>query len=303
MQTVLITGASGLIGNRLTELLLEKAYRVIHLGRAGSYTPPHVECFTWDLTKETIEHAAVEQADYIIHLAGESISAKRWSKAQKQKIIESRVKGTALLAETIKKTASHPKAFITAAAIGYYGAVTSNFIYTETDLPGSDFLATTCIAWEGAADRVSALAIRTVKIRTALVLSAKGGALAKMAKPIKYFLGSPLGTGRQYMPWIHIDDLCAIYIKAIEDDRLHGAYNAVAPEHITNRAFTFMLAKQLHKPVILPAIPAFAIKLIMGDMACMVLEGSRISSEKISHTGFHFTYPTLEQALSAIYIK
>lgn len=296
METILITGASGLIGQKLTPLFLRKGYRVIHLSRTLPARPA-VETFLWDVQKQTIDNDAIQQADYIIHLAGANISDKRWTASRKKEIIDSRVDSLHLLFKSIQRTNKQLKAFVSASATGIYGALTTEKIFSEGDPPAEDFLGTTCKLWEGAAETIAKLEIRTVKLRTGIVLSENGGALEKMVKPVKLFVGAPLGSGKQYFPWIHIDDLCEIYLKAIEDNSLYGPYNAVAPEHITNKAFTEHIAHLLKRPLILPNVPSFLLKLAVGELAIAVLEGSRVSCKRIEESGFIFTYNTVDKAL------
>ncbi len=299
---VLITGGTGLVGTELTKQLKAKGYYVIHLSRTKNYSD-ETPTYYWDYTKGEIEQEAIEKADYIIHLAGENVSEGRWTAKRKKEIIDSRVKTTELLFEKVKKKNKPLKAFITASGTNYYGTVTVDKIFTETDAVAKDFLGKTCNYWEAAADRFKNAGIRTVKIRTGIVLTKKGGALEKMALPIKRGLGAALGSGKQYMPWIHIDDLCSIYIKAIEDMSLQDAYNAIAPEHITNKNFTSTLARVSNKTLWLPNVPAIIIKLIFGEMGSIVLEGSRISSEKITKAGYTFKFTSLEHALRNLLIK
>lgn len=297
METILITGASGLIGSKLTPLLQQKGYRVIHMSRTIPKNAA-VETFLWDVHKQIIDHTAIQQADYLIHLAGANLADKKWTTSQKKEIIDSRVESLHLLFKSIQKTNRQLKGFICSSATGIYGAVTSETIFRESDLPAEDFLGITCKLWEGAAETIAKLDIRTVKLRTGVVLSEKGGALEKIAKPVRFLVGAPFGTGKQYFPWIHIDDLCAIYIKALEDYSMNGPYNAVAPEHVTNKIFIKTIASVLHKPLIMPAIPAFLLKLIFGEMAVTILEGSRVSCKKIEAAGFAFEYKTLEKAVT-----
>ncbi len=292
MATVLITGGTGLVGRHLCKRLQEKEYKVIVLSRVKKYDS-NTPVYTWNLDKE-----AINTTDYIIHLAGANIGDKRWTNRRKQIIIDSRVKTGQLIFDKIKECNKELKAFISASAIGYYGTITSNKIFTETDYPANDFLGKTCKQWEQSTDRFKELGIRTVKIRTGVILTKQGGALAKMIKPIKIGIGSALGNGKQYIPWIHIDDLCNIYIKAIEDTKMTGVYNAVAPDHKTNKEFTQTLAHVLKKPFWFPNVPAILMKLMFGKMSEMLLKGSRISADKINSTGYNFLFPKLESALN-----
>jgi len=203
----------------------------------------------------------------------------------------------------VKETRRPLKAFISASAIGYYGAISTEQVFTELEPAAHDFLGKTCKLWEDSVDQFSELKIRTVKIRTGVVLASKGGALAKIIQPVKMGIGSALGNGNQYIPWIHIQDLCNIYLKAIEDNTISGAYNAVAPDNKTNKEFISILARELKKPLLFPNIPAFALQLIFGQRSEMLLKGSRISSLKIIETGFRFNFPSLENAIKDLIRK
>jgi len=280
--------------------LLDRGYEVAIFSRStglDSRTSYH----TWDIDRNIVDREVINNSDFIIHLAGVNIGGKRWTKKRKRKIIGSRTKSADLIFNNIDRHNTRLKAFISASAIGYYGGSTSEQIFLETDPPASDFLGQTCEQWETAADQFNELGVRTVKIRTGIVLSSQGGALSKLKIPIQLGFGSAIGHGKQYMPWIHLDDLCAIYIKAMEDQTMTGAYNAVAPEYITNKAFTRKLARVLHRPYWFPNIPAFLMRLFFGEMSVTLLSGSRISSEKIEAAGYTFQYPDLNGALNDIY--
>lgn len=295
MPTVLITG-TGLIANHLSEKLLKKGYQVTFLSRSKDPDSKQ-KVYIWDVKNKTIEKEAIATADYIVHLAGTNIGAKRWTDERKKSIIDSRVDSAALLFSEVKKQKKVLDAFITASGVGYYGAITSEKIFTENDPPATDFLGETCKKWEAAADVFHELNIRTVKIRTAVVLAKNDSALDRMLTPIKLGIGSPLGTGEQYMPWIHIDDICEIYLKAIEDANMNGAFNAAAPDQKNNSVFMKTIAKVLDKPFFFPKIPSFMLKIVLGEMAVVVLEGSRVSDKKIRKTGFEFQFAELEAAL------
>lgn len=294
MEKILITGASGLIGKKLTELLSAKGYEVIHLVRK---TPANlnVKFHLWNPEKRELDESAFEDIDHVIHLAGENISNKRWTDNQKKVLHDSRIATANLLFE--KSRNAKLKTFVSASGISLYGTVTTENIYEEESKPTTDFLAQLTVDWEKAADQFSDRGVRVVKIRTSVVLSKSGGALEKMLKPIRMGFGSALGSGNQYFPWIHLEDLCQIYIRAIQDQSMKGAYNAVAPEHCTNRELTNTIAKALGKKMWMPAVPAFAIKLLFGEMGNLILKGSRISSAKILKTGFQFQFPKLDEAL------
>lgn len=302
METILITGGTGLIGRHLGKKLKEKGYTVGFLSRE-SLPDNDIPTYAWDVGNNKIEKGAIETADYIIHLAGANIGSGRWTNKRRQTIIDSRVKTAQFIFDAIKENRNTLKAFISASAIGYYGAITTNKIFTETDPPSNDFLGEVCRQWEQAADNFEELGIRTVKIRTGVVLTKQGGALAKMITPVKFGMGSALGNGKQCMPWIHIDDLCGIYIKAMEDKQMSGAYNAVSPDHKTNRDFTKTLARMLHKHFWFPNVPALLLKLVFGKMSEMLLQGSRVSSEKIRKAGYSFAFTDLESALADLLTK
>ena len=296
MATILITGGTGLIGRRLARLLKKQGYTVALLSRSEKQSDEFPVYF-WDINKQIIDPNAILSADFIIHLAGENIGAKRWTEERKKEIMCSRILPAQLLFDAISKSTHQPQAFISASAIGYYGAVTSDHLFTETDLAANDFLGNTCRQWESEVDKFSEIGIRTVKLRTGVVLAKEGGVLQKMKRPVEMGLGASLGNGNQYMPWIHIDDLCRIYLKAIEDSSMTGAYNAVAPEPITNKQFMQTIALVLHKKIRMPAVPSALLKLALGTMSEMLLEGSRVSSEKVVASGFQFLYPGLQNTL------
>lgn len=288
-----------MIGSRLSEKLLARGFSVSILSRSMRKIPG-VKVHLWNPEKKEIDTKAIEKADYIVHLAGENLSGKRWTKERKNRIYDSRIKSAALIFERTRVMSKKPKAFISASAIGYYGAVTSEKIFKETDPPNYDFLSTVCVKWEEMADNFKTIGMRVVKIRTSPVLSRQGGVLDQLKKPVEFGVGAAIGNGRQYFPWIHIDDLCTIYTKAIEEERMKGAYNAAAPEHVSNEIFMETLARLMNKPFWFPKVPVFVMKLIFGEMGETALKGSRISSEKIREAGFEFLFPQLEDALKDV---
>ncbi len=296
MAVVLITGGKGIVGKHLSNKLKEKGFTVAIVSRK-SLKGNEIRTYAWDIDNNEIEKDAIETADYIIHLAGANIGDKRWTAKRRKLILDSRVKSGQLLFDKIKENKNNLKAFISASAIGYYGTITTDKIFSEEDLPANDFLGETCRQWEQAADNFEKLGIRTVKIRTGIVLTEEGGALAKMITPVKLGIGSAIGSGRQFMPWIHIDDLCAIYIKAIEDIHMNGTYNAVSPNRITNIEFTKTLARVLKKPLWFPKVPALLLKFIFGKMSEIILKGSSVSPEKIIKAGYQFEFSNLEETL------
>ena len=295
-KKILITGASGLVGTRLTELLLQKEYQVSHLGR--SERPGIVPSFIWNVRKRELDLRALDGVNTIVHLAGAGVADKRWDFERKKEILNSRVQSTAVLYEYLKKEKHQIKTIVAASAIGYYGFVLKDEIFLEESLPGSDFLAQVTAQWESEVNKISTLGIRVIKLRIGIVLSEKGGALAEMTNPIRYGLGAPLGSGKQYLSWIHIDDLCGMFIKAIDDENMNGVYNAVGAGWVTNREMTQAIAHALNKPLVLPPVPEFALRIILGEMADLVLNGSKVSSEKIQQAGFTFNYTSLNKALT-----
>lgn len=293
-ETVLITGANGLIAKELSKRL-EKEYTVRFLTRKKK----HNSEFEWDLKNGTVDEAAFENISHVIHLAGAGVAEKRWTDERKKEIISSRVDSAQLILKTLQKNKQKLKSFVSASGINYYGTETTEKIFTEEDGPGNDFLSKVTVLWEQAADEFKnkQAAERVVKLRTGVVLSEKEGALKKMLPTIKSGIGSPLGTGKQYMPWIHIHDICSMYEFALKNPELQGAFNAVAPEHATNRDLTEKAAQVLKKPLFMPNVPGFILKLIFGELSVAVLEGSRASCEKIQNAGFQFKFPHVTEAL------
>jgi uncharacterized protein (TIGR01777 family) len=295
-KCILITGASGLIGTHLSDLLHEKGHRIAHLSR----TPRtgKARTFLWDIRRNQIDAEALNPADAIVHLAGENIGEKSWTKERKDEIVKSRISSTRLLHDALKQGNHNVKTFVAASAVGYYEANENDSAVDENGKRGSDFLAEVVHQWEETVDQISKLGIRVVKLRTGIVLSEKGGVLTEMMKPMKFYAGAQLGSGKQYLSWIHLDDLCSIYLKAIEDETLIGPYNAVGPNPVTNKEFTQLLARAMHRPLILPPVPSFMLKLLLGEMADLVLKGARVSSNKIQSTGYTFKFEKLEEALT-----
>ena len=255
--------------------------------------------FYWDVAKREIDGDCIDNVDMIIHLAGEGIADKRWTSERKKAITESRTESIRLIYDLLKKKKNNVKSIISASAIGYYSD-RGDELLTEDSNPGDDFLANCCAKWEAAADEGVQLGLKVVKFRTGVVLD-KGGALAKMAAPIKWCAGSPLGSGKQWIPWIHIQDVIDMYLFAIENENINGVYNMVAPNPVTNKQLTKAIAKQLHRPLWLPNVPAFVLKLLLGEMSAIALGSTRVSAQKIEDAGFKFRYPYIAEALKEIY--
>jgi uncharacterized protein (TIGR01777 family) len=301
-RKVLITGGTGLIGTRLAEMLIDSGYEVALLSREPAKSS-HFRSFRWDPQAGTIDEAAVPYADYIVSLAGASVADGKWTDERKREIMTSRLGGLALLARELAKPGHHVQAVISASAVGIYGDAGDQQVTEETPpaVPTHDFLADVSNQWELAAAPIAALGIRTVIPRIGVVLSTEGGALPQIARPVKLGAGAALGSGRQYMSWIHLDDLCRLFIAMLEDPAWHGTYNAVAPYPATNQAFTEVLAEVLHRPLILPKVPAFGLKLAMGEMSEIVLASQNVSARKVLAQGFTYEYPELRGALEALY--
>lgn len=298
-QNILITGGSGLIGKLLTRALLNKGHQVSHLSRKpGDNTP--VKTFLWDVEKGTIDENCVTGIDTVVHLAGAGIAEKRWSKERKKELIDSRTKSIELVYKAIRKNPGHVKSIVSASATGFYGNRGDELLY-EGSNPSSDFLSECCIAWERAVNTGDLLGLRIVKFRTGVVLIKDGGALPQLAAPIKFGLGSPIGNGKQWIPWIHWQDVIDMYISGIENRHLTGVYNMVAPNPVTNAQLSKAVAKQLHKPFWVPNVPPLLLKALLGEMSEVVLGSTKVSAQKIQDTGFTFKYPVLNEALQQIY--
>lgn len=302
MKRVLIAGGTGFIGSFLAKELKKKGYEVIILTRQ-TQSKTDFELFYWDISKGEIQTEALNNVDFIINLAGENISDGRWTKGKKKSIEESRVKSTGILFEAVKNLNKKPEAYISASAIGFYGTFNSKKIFVETDESGDDFLAAICSKWEKAANKFQTLGIRTSILRTGVVFSVHAGAFPQITQTLKFGFISAIGSGKQYVPWIHIDDLVSMYIYAIENKDFHGTYNAVVPEHITQDELIDKIRSVSGKRFKVPNIPGFILKAMFGEMASILLYGSRVSSDKILKTDFNFKFPNIDIALSSLLNK
>ncbi|GMQ30059.1 TIGR01777 family oxidoreductase [Algoriphagus confluentis] len=294
MNHILITGGSGLVGQQITRLLEKKGYQVAWLSRSAQGQ----KSFLWDVEKGKIDPEAMEWADSVIHLAGAGVAEKRWTPERKKLILESRTQSTKLLYSAIEKAINKPSTFISASAVGYYGFNTGTKLVDENSPAGDDFLAQVVIAWENETKKMEALHLRTVLLRIGIVLDADGGALGEMLKPP---VAAPLGSGDQWMSWIHIEDLARMFVFALEKTTLQGVYNAVGPNPATNQQLTQEAASAKGKPYLGIGVPGFALKLVLGEMAAMVLGGNRVSSQKIQKAGFQFEFFELSAALRDIF--
>ncbi|GAA4845527.1 TIGR01777 family oxidoreductase [Algivirga pacifica] len=297
-KNVLITGGTGLLGQAITDILLNKGYSVSYLSRKAR-TGDKVKYYQWDPEKGMIDPEAIQQAHYIIHLAGANVGGQRWTEAYKAKIVNSRVQSGKLLSDKLKELDHQVEAFISASAVGYYGH-TGGQLITESAEAGSDFLAGVCVAWEKSTQPIVDQGIRGVWIRIGVVLAEGGGALAKMVLPVKYMVGSPLGSGKQYVSWIHIEDIARLFVFALENEQMKGVYNGAAPIPVTNKELTETIAKVLGRPILLPNVPEFALRLLLGEQADIVLKGCKVYTGKIKHQGFTFKHPDLQEALKGL---
>ncbi len=308
MATILISGGTGLIGTSLTKLLLEKGHKVIILTRNlkraidRQAADEHLTYARWNAEEQNIDRDAIEKADYIVHLAGEGISDKRWSAKRKKQIVQSRIQSSGLLIKALKEIPNHIKAVVSASAIGWYGPDKpgKNFQhgFVESDPSDQSFLGETCRWWEESIQPVTSLGIRLVKFRFGIVFANDGGAFKEFKKPVQFGIASILGSGKQVISWIHIDDLCRLITFAIENDRIEGVYNAVTPNPVTNKELMLSLAKKMRGKSFIPIhVPTWVLKAMLGEMSIEVLKSATVSSEKIQQTSFQFLFPQIDAAL------
>jgi uncharacterized protein len=294
MKNILITGGSGLVGKAITQTLEKKGYQVAWLSRSSQ----NKKSFLWDVEKQEIDQNAIEWSDAIIHLAGSGVAEKRWTSERKKDILKSRTESTQLLWKAIQKATKKPEAFISASAVGFYGFDTGETLKTEDAQPGNDFLAEVVVAWEMEVEKIEALGVRTAILRIGIVLDKIGGALSEILKPP---VAAPLGSGNQWMSWVHIQDLAKLFVFALENPEMKGKFNAVAPNPVKNKKLTRDAAKAKGKAFLGIGVPEFVIKLILGEMAAMVLGGNRVSAEKTLETNFQFEFPSLDLALKDLF--
>lgn len=333
MSTVLISGGTGLVGKALGQALLAKGYEVIILTRDARKrsSTPGLSYSTWNVEGQVIDKAAISRADHIIHLAGAGVADKRWTKKRKQEIVDSRVMSSRLIVKSLKEVPNKVRSVISASAIGWYltpnpsppcgegnsltpasakatagrpnpsprsGEGSSFRKFEETDPAADNFLGQTCRLWEESIEPVTGFGKRLVKLRIGIVLSRKGGALKELIKPLRFGFAATLGSGRQIISWIHIDDLVGMFIAAIENENMSGVYNAVAPNPVSNRELVLALARSRKKFFIPLRVPSFFLKLLLGEMSMEVLKSATVSADKIMLTGFQFRYPEIRSALN-----
>ncbi|MBC7929766.1 MAG: TIGR01777 family protein [Rubrivivax sp.] len=301
---VIVTGATGLVGRALIRSLLSEGHNVTRLVRGGAqaFSAPGTKAVHWEPEKASIDAKELEGHDAAVHLAGDPISEGRWDEEKKKRIRESRVVGTRLLAETLANLDEKPKVLVSASAIGFYGN-RGGEVLREESASGEDFLSEVCREWEKATLAASQAGIRVVHLRIGVVLSATGGALPKMLTPFKLGVGGRVGSGKQYMSWITLDDLVGVIQRALDDEGLRGPVNAVAPQPVTNEEFTKALGGALGRPTIF-SVPAFAARLAFGEMAdALLLSSARVEPARLKEAGYEFKHPNLEGALTQVLKK
>jgi uncharacterized protein (TIGR01777 family) len=307
MQTILITGGTGMVGQSLTNLLLSKGYQVIVLTRQQKQASRANFSFAqWDINKGWIDPAAIAAADYIIHLAGEGVADKRWTSARKKAILDSRVHSSTLLVKALKEYPNKVKAIVAASAIGWYGpdnekSTASGFV--ETDPVDDSFLGDTCKQWEESIYPVKAMGIRLVTIRIGIVFNKMGGALAEFIKPAKLGAAAILGDGKQMVSWIHQQDLNRLMLFALEQENLEGVYNAVAPDPVNNAILTKAITRRFHTWAIPFHVPSFILKIMLGEMSVEILKSANVSASKIIAAGFNFDFASMDEALDDLLVS
>ncbi len=296
---VLITGATGLVGSQIAHLYISNGYTVHYVTTRSSAikNEANYKGFLWNVNQMTIDSNCIDGVDTIIHLAGESVF-QRWTKEAKESIMTSRIDSTQLLVDLLKDNENQVKQVITASAIGIYPDDQKADAFKENEIPpyADNYLAEVCIAWESIAQQFKETGVQLATVRIGIVLAAKGGALEQMARPIKFYAGAGFGNGEMWQSWVAVNDLAGIFYH-ISDKRLEGVYNAVAPNPIRNRPMMEAIGKAMGKPVFLPNVPKFVMKLMLGEMAAVVLSSQHVSSSRIEEVGYEFQYPQLEMAL------
>lgn len=316
MKNILIAGGTGTIGIRLCTILLEKGYSVTVLSRKTDINQIkplkalqdkhlHIRLAHWNVQEQTIEEQAVAEADCIVNLAGAGIADERWSAERKAEMVQSRTQSAALIIKGLRDVNNKVTTVVNSSAIGWYGVDKSGTAkgFTEDMPAANDYLGDTCKAWEDSISGVKELGKRLVIIRTGIVLSKDGGAFVEFEKPLNFRMAAILGNGKQIVSWIHVEDICNIYVHAIENENLHGVYNASAPHPVSNKNLVLAMAKAKYGKGYLPMhVPAFALKIAMGEMSQEVLKSTTANAQKINDSGFVFKYPTIDKAVADLLV-
>ena len=297
MDTVLITGGTGLVGKTLTGILLNEGFRVIILSRQTVTTAhnSNLQYATWNVAEKKIDIPALQQADHIIHLAGAGVMDKKWTDAFKQEIVSSRVQSAQLICESLKNNPNKVKTIISASAIGWYKPAET--LHTEEEPADESFLGTTCKLWEESMQPVKELGKRLVTLRIGIVLSKNGGALKEFIQPLKFGVAAILGNGKQIISWVAVEDVCRMFLYAVKNEKLNGVYNAVAPHPVSNKTLTLTLAKKMRRFYLPAHVPSFVLKIMLGSRSIEILKSAAVSSKKIEAAGFRFQYETIDSAL------
>jgi uncharacterized protein (TIGR01777 family) len=304
MQTILITGGTGMVGQALANTFIDHGYEVIVLTRSAKKSSRmHLTYAIWDIEKQFIDPAALKAADIIVHLAGESVAGKRWSVKRKKELVDSRVQSGALLVKALGENEHKVKTVIAASAIGWYGPDTPTSLqngFTETDPADNAFLGETSRLWEQSMQPVEDMGIRLVTFRIGIVFNKRGGALAEFIKPAMFGMATIFGNGTQIVSWIYHLDLCKMILFAAETPTIQGVYNAVSPDPVSNKDLIIAITKKMRGFYIPIYVPTFVLKLMLGEMSVEILKSAKVSSTKIQSTGFVFDYPTLDKSLTQL---
>ncbi|MBP1619161.1 MAG: hypothetical protein H6Q14_2988 [Bacteroidetes bacterium] len=299
-KTILLAGGSGFVGQQLTNYFADKGYTLHILTRTqdpSKLNRDNLRFFYWNPQKRIIDKGAFKDVNTIFNLSGANIGEKRWTEDRKREIVDSRITSTRLLFETVKDNQLKVEKIVSSSAIGYYGMLTSKEIFQESSPAGNDFLANVCIAWENEALKFQEIGTKVIILRKGVIIG-NGGVYARLAPLAKLGINTSLGSGKQFMPWIDISDLTRLYEFILAHPEVEGVYNAVSDEYLTMKKFAHDLAKSVNKPILTPAAPAFLIRIILGEMADMLLCGSRVSNEKLKNTGFQFQYPEIHESFN-----
>lgn len=299
METILLTGGTGLIGTSLTDYLIENGNKVRILSRRDKISKnDRIRYFSWKPSEFYIPHEALEGVDHVVNMAGANIFAKGWTKEYKDIIYRSRINSTKTIIQAIEKN-DDIKTLISMSATGYYPS--GNEVFTEKSIPGNGYLSKVCLDWENEALKLKDSKKRLVILRTGNIISREGGMIEKVEIPVKLGIGAYLGSGKQKVSWIHLKDFCKLIVFILKNKAMEGIYNAVSPNPVSNKELTKAMAHSLHKPLFLPNVPAFALRLFLGDRANLALKSFSVSSSKLETSGFQFDFPTIVEAMRDLY--